>query len=320
MDENYLKINVTASSADFLEQIKKATLQNQLCLGGEELDLNEQQLDSILGERSYSGGSLPESVIEEIEGGQNQLSASFYFKLNPSSKAFKEIQEQILKIDKSAKLDYLPVEESNWLENWKKYYTPQEVNKKIEVIPSWMEPSEGKQISIRIEPGQAFGTGTHETTLGCIETIAFLHGQGISPRNLLDFGCGSGVLAISAEKIFGGSKRITLLDIDEVVQGNCQVNLNLNHCDLDHYVFTSSKEFLLKNQFGYDLILANVLYPVLIENLTFFKSKLVPGGYIVVSGLLQEQEQDLKDYYQHEQLAFIHRVQRGDWVSLTFKS
>ena len=213
---------------------------------------------------------------------------------------------------------YRPVEDQDWMSAWKKNYHPIPVGKKILILPAWIEQDPGERIVVRIDPSMAFGTGTHPTTQLCLEMVEEYCTPGM---DVIDIGCGSGILSIAALKL--GAKRVLAVDIDplsvKATRENAEANQTLTGLDIGE---GSVKEVLAGNYPYSDapLVLANILAPVLIHLFDDGLHKLVsPGGILVLSGILSEQEQKVLQAGQAVGMGLLQRKQMGDWESLALK-
>jgi ribosomal protein L11 methyltransferase len=173
-----------------------------------------------------------------------------------------------------------------------------------------------EKICIKIDAGQAFGTGHHETTTGCLEAISFIANNGAAPEKILDLGTGTGILAIAAAKRF--DKNVLATDIDpkatEVALENADINgvgekiEAVTATGFDHPVFAEKGPF--------DLVLANILAGPLVELAPEVANQTVAGGTVVLAGLLNRQADDVISAYAENKIALLERVEKGDWTIL----
>jgi len=213
---------------------------------------------------------------------------------------------------------FRPFEEINWVEAWKEHYHPIPVGEGLMIVPAWLEPETGGRMPIRIDPGMAFGTGTHPTTQLCLAlTEAFFQQAGGSPR-VLDIGCGSGILAVAALKL--GAVHALGVDIDPLAMEASQQNAALNGVTEGLELGVGSVAEVRRGQFSLqqgELVYANILAPVLVRLLDEGLGELVsPGGWLVLSGILAEQSPDVEAALRQHNLALLERRQVGDWVAL----
>jgi ribosomal protein L11 methyltransferase len=213
---------------------------------------------------------------------------------------------------------YRPIEDQDWMTSWKKHYHPIAVGKKILILPAWIEQEETDRVVVRIDPSMAFGTGTHPTTQLCLELVEEYCQPGI---DVIDVGCGSGILSIAAIKL--GAKKVLAVDIDPLSVKATRENSAANGVLKNIEIGEGSVQEILNNQFSIQkapLVLANILAPVIIKlfsqglrNLTF------ADGILVLSGILEEQEYDLLLAAYKYGFKLLLRKQMGDWVSLAMQ-
>ena len=287
--------------------------ENYFCQGVEEFSLEEFQVDEILGERSYSGGDVPLSVINEVEEVVKSkfIQKKYFFENYGHAARFLSFTNDKYSLD--GKL--VEEEMQDWNEEWKKSYVPIKVNDIIEIIPEW-EKDNFKSTSkeqIYIYPGQGFGTGSHETTFLCLKIFSEIHGKF---EDCLDFGCGSGILGIAFKKLCN-AKKIDLYDIDQDALENCIQNIELNDYKKEEFNLYLPEQREHINQ-KYEVIFANILLNVLIQEKKYLTSHLHPGGHLILSGLLKGQESEVIAEYQklNPSLDHIKNEYKGDWVAV----
>lgn len=217
-------------------------------------------------------------------------------------------------------LKYQWIQDEDWMAAWKKNYQPIQVGKEFLILPAWLEqnPHETRTV-IRIDPAMAFGTGTHPSTQLCLQAIEdFL----LSTQNVIDLGCGSGILAIAALK--RGASYALAVDTDELAVSATQSNAVFNgiHNHLDAH--RGSLDDILHGDYAIQnapLVLANILAPVLIRLLKEGLSHLItPQGTLVMAGILETQADDVILAAKTAGLTYIKRYQKDDWVALLFTS
>lgn len=212
---------------------------------------------------------------------------------------------------------FTPVADQNWMEAWKARYQPIPIGRKLVIVPAWMESPEPQRVPIKIDPGMAFGTGTHPTTQLCLEFL-----EECLPEDcplVMDVGCGSGILAIAALKL--GAKSALGVDIDEASIVNSRENALNNGVDSEAFrLGLGSVAEIRAGQFGdtsAPLVLANILGPVLIRLFEAGLAELVAsGGTLILSGILEHLADDVAAAARKHGLALIEKKQMGDWVAL----
>ena len=215
------------------------------------------------------------------------------------------------------------IQQANWAEAWKEHYHPIEIGKRLVIVPAWLETPAGGRIPIRIDPGMAFGTGTHPTTQLCLELIeAFGESQDWKDVDVIDLGSGTAILAIAALKL--GARHALGVDIDAEATKAAQENALTNHVGDALELGTGSLAEIRSAAFSLrqaPLVLANILAPVLVRLLDEGLAELLaPGGMLVLSGILAEQAADVDAAAQRHGLNFSARRQIGDWVALAYTS
>ncbi len=225
---------------------------------------------------------------------------------------------------------FTSIADQDWMETWKQNYKPIPIGRRLLVLPAWSDSPEPQRIPIRIDPGMAFGTGTHPTTQLCLVLIeqAFddqaAGGRRLAlrrpPSALIDVGCGSGILSIAALKL--GATVALGVDLDAQAIENARHNAQINGLGREMILEVGSVKDILEGRFALasaPLVVVNILAPVIIRLLDEGLAKLVePGGSLILSGILLEQERSVAEAAQSRGLKTGERRQRGDWVALTY--
>ncbi len=200
-----------------------------------------------------------------------------------------------------------PVPEQDWVRLTQSQFTPVEITPEFWIVPTWHEPPAQARQVIRLDPGLAFGTGTHPTTRMCLRWIA---GQGAAQQSLgrvLDYGCGSGILAIGAAKF--GALDIDAVDIDEAAIESTRANAEANHVVLR--VGLPDKVTA-----RYQTVLANILATPLRVLAPLLCAKVEPGGHLVLAGILERQADELKAAYLPYCQLQVQDTEEG-WILMT---
>ncbi len=203
--------------------------------------------------------------------------------------------------------------EEEWATAWKKYYHPVRISENVVVCPSWEEYEREKQTDkiITLDPGMAFGTGTHDTTTLCVKLLDKHVCDGMS---MLDVGCGSGILSIAASLL--GCRRVVGVDIDAVAVRVAQENAQLNK--IEDALFLQG-DLVKKVEGEFDIICANIVADVIIrlsgDILPFLKA----DGKLILSGIIEEREADVVSVMESIGLKMHERLAKGGWVALCYE-
>ncbi len=212
---------------------------------------------------------------------------------------------------------FKPIEEQNWMEAWKQFYQPIAIGKRLMIVPAWMNPPDPRRIAIRIEPGMAFGTGTHPSTQLCLELMETFY-QTHPAANLIDVGCGSGILSIAALKL--GAKNVLGVDIEAESIQNARENAKVNGIGKELFLGQGSVAEVQQGKFPLrqaPLVVANILASVIVRLLEAGLAELVePRGTLILSGIMNEQAQNVINAAGARGFQLVEAPQRGDWVAL----
>lgn len=200
------------------------------------------------------------------------------------------------------------IEDQDWERAWMNDFHPMKFGENLWIYPSWSEIPDDDSIKLLLDPGLAFGTGTHPTTALCLE---WLDHNPPHNKTVVDYGCGSGILAIAAAKL--GAQSIQATDIDEQALLATRDNMQRNHVD-SNIITTCFPDALPKHPV--DLLLANILSGPLVELSQTLLKLIKPSGYIVLSGILQKQTDDILTAYSPF-LKDIQVKQQGDWIRIS---
>ncbi|TQV64281.1 MAG: 50S ribosomal protein L11 methyltransferase [Halothiobacillaceae bacterium] len=185
---------------------------------------------------------------------------------------------------------WLRVEDQDWERAWMDQFQPLRFGPRLWIVPSWLDAPDPEAVNILLDPGLAFGTGTHPTTALCLE---WLDGAEMAGKTVLDYGCGSGILAIGALKL--GATRAWGIDIDPQALTATRDNAARNGIDPER-LHTGLPGALPRGE-TFDVLLANILMGPLIELAPTLSAHVKPGGALVLSGLLAEQAEGVMAAY-----------------------
>lgn len=206
------------------------------------------------------------------------------------------------------------VDEKDWAEAWKTYFNVTRITDKIVIKPDWKDHDPlPDDIVIHLDPGMAFGTGTHPTTSMCIRLIEqFL----VPGSQFLDVGTGSGILMIAAAKL--GAKHLTGIDTDEIAVEISQKNLEKNK--VSPHLFTLACTTLDQTpDVTYELIAANIIAQVIVNIMPDLERRMATDGIAILSGIIQERKPDVIAALEACRLKIIHEISQEGWVALAVR-
>jgi ribosomal protein L11 methyltransferase len=297
-----MKIRIPSAAAELLGQ-------SLLELGCAGINVIEQSLDTF-------------EVPKDIDLPEEGVLIRAYF---PDTVAVDRLQAEIRQclVDISSFFpDLIPVlpeyrrlAAEDWDTNWQQHFPPFLVGQKLVIRPSWSEWSpSGQQVVLTLDPGRAFGTGTHATTGLCLDMLARLMEGAEPPKTVLDVGTGSGILALAAAAL--GAKQIIACDIDPEACLVAAENIHQNGLD-DLVTVTEAPLEEIPGQF--DLILANILAKENIRLGASLVAHLQPGGHLALSGILIEQEAEVMEAFEDLPVKLTKIDRRDDWSCLTYR-
>jgi ribosomal protein L11 methyltransferase len=208
------------------------------------------------------------------------------------------------------KISLIEVNEEEWATAWKKYYHPVKISEKFTIVPTWetYEPISSDELIIELDPGMAFGTGTHPTTVLCIQALE----RTVQPGDrVIDVGTGSGVLSIAAAML--GAKEIKALDLDSVAVESALENVKHNKVD---DIVSVSQNNLLNNMEGpVDVVVANILAEIILLFTEDANKVLRQGGLFITSGIITAKKDEVKEGLLAADFTIEETVVMEDWVA-----
>jgi ribosomal protein L11 methyltransferase len=272
------------------------------------VDVPDDLIDPVVGELSGKGvAGVWESHAPEP--GLTRLVLYFNHRSN-----LDEIENVVRSVFERSQRQHTPisravVEECDWTEEWKKSYRSFPIGDDFFVIPSWENcECPDDRLPIRIDPGQAFGTGTHETTQLTMEAL----GRWVEPDQVvLDLGTGSGILAIASRLL--GARDVFACDIDPVAAQVARANIERN-AEIDMSIFCGSLDAVKSGAIR--LVLCNLTADVIIALFPEFIRVLEPHGVAILSGILREQGEELRALVAHHKFNVFEEITRGEWLAL----
>lgn len=207
------------------------------------------------------------------------------------------------------------VNEEEWATAWKKYYHPVKISEKFTIVPTWeiYTPVSSDELIIELDPGMAFGTGTHPTTVMCIQALE----RSVRPGDrVIDVGTGSGVLSIAAAML--GAEDVRAFDLDEVAVTSARLNIKLNK--VSDKVTTSQNNLLdgVEENCA-DVVVANILAEVILRFTDDVARVVKPGGTFIASGIIQLKKDQVKEGLIQSGFEIMETILMEDWVAIIAK-
>ena len=225
---------------------------------------------------------------------------------------FKDELEQLgknINIGEFFKIETTTIQDSDWENSWKDYFDILNIGEKFVIVPTWREyeNEEGKYV-INIDPGMAFGTGGHETTSLCIKNLE----KYVKPHdNVIDVGCGSGILSIAASYLTDGS--LKAVDLDKLAVDVSRENFALNN--LENRIEVEEASLLTKETEKYDVIVANILAHIIELMLEDAYKLLEDGGYFITSGIIKDKKDELLEKMLEQGFKLVEETSDNEWYS-----
>ncbi|ACL76146.1 50S ribosomal protein L11 methyltransferase [Ruminiclostridium cellulolyticum] len=262
----------------------------------------------------YADDEFLESLGEDV------VIQAYFQSGNDIDKLLKQINEGLVNISQFLNIGkglegYNEVDDEDWSTAWKKYYKPLQLTDRIVIKPTWEDYSpNADEIVIQMDPGMAFGTGTHETTQMC---SILLDKYMKDDTEVLDIGCGTGILSIIAAKL--GAKQVEAIDIDEVAVKVARENIELNQ----EITKVSARKAVLSDlkaeEHKYDIIVANIIANVIIDLSSQIPYYLKKESLFITSGIIKERKQEVIDACEKNGMSRIETLEMGEWVAMVFK-
>ena len=284
----------------------------------------------VLARFAYSGVMMEQGVkyTDEEDAGTptGPITVRAYLEMNDQIEETRQKLEESLyylgRIQPLPAASYKQIADQNWMEAWKQHYKPILIGERLVIVPAWMDSPDPNRIPIKIDPGMAFGTGTHPTTQLCLELMEKFFEDGSSvrgPGSVIDVGCGSGILSIAALKL--GAASALGVDIDAGSIVNARENADTNQIGDELMLEVGSVQEILDGRFAFrkaNLVLANILAPVIVRLFDAGLAELIEeNGVIILSGILDEQAFRVIEAAQAKGLKMNERKQIGDWVAFS---
>ena len=256
------------------------------------------------------GDLIDESILN---ADKTVASVSVYLPAdNGTADTVQFLKERFCALNIDAKISISGVCEEDWANSWKAYYKPIEIGERMVIVPAWekYDAPEGKLV-VRMDPGMAFGTGSHETTrlvIGLLEK--YVRGG----ERVLDVGCGSGILAICAAKL--GAKECKAYDIDPVAVKVARENIKDSGLDNVTCDVSDLLRGVDKSEGGYDVICANIVADIIIRMTPDIGAYMNEGAVILASGIISERAEDVIACFEKYGLRVIEKAEENGWCAL----
>jgi len=246
-----------------------------------------------------------------VEGDGGSLTAYLYID-DTLEERYERIVAQLHQREPLLHVHVRPYKELDWTARWKKFIKPIAVSDRLLIKPTWEEvESRRDQVVVEIDPGMAFGTGHHPSTMMCLKAVERL----LSERKIesvLDVGTGAGILAITARKL--GVEKAVGIDTDMTALKVAQKNARLNRTKL-----TVSGTPVEKVRGRFPLVVANIIAEELVKIAPPLIRRMTPDGFLILSGILKERESEVKGHYKALGLKQHRRLTKGEWVCLVYR-
>ena len=305
MDNQWIQIKVTTKVENLDELCAVMSMFSNGLQIEDYSDIEDRILDGVYGDL------IDESVLN---ADRTVCAVSIYVSADkPIEHYTMALKERLDALKIAHTIDLISLCEDDWANSWKQYYKPIEIGKKLVVVPMWekYENSENKVI-VRMDPGMAFGTGTHETTRLC---ATLLEDYVTSESKMLDVGCGSGILAICASKL--GAKECYAYDIDPVAVKVAKENVK----DNDVANIECGVSDLLKGVKNdtYDVITANIVADIIIRLLPDIGAFMHEKTNLVLSGIIDERCDDVRQSIDENGFQITKEIHENGWCAISVK-
>lgn len=305
MDNKWIQIKVTVKNDKLNDLVAIMSMISNGLQIEDYSDIEDRILDGVYGDL------IDESVLN---ADRTIASVSVYV---PDDKPMQDytmfIEERLSALDIENKIELISLCEEDWADSWKQYYKPIEIGNRLVVVPMWEKyDAKPNQVIVKMDPGMAFGTGTHETTRLC---ATLLEKYITDESTMLDVGCGSGILAICASKL--GAKECYAYDIDPVAVKVAKENVKDNDCNN----IECGVSDLLKGvkDAKYDVITANIVADIIIRLLPDIGKFMHKDTVLVISGIIDERCADVYKSINENAFVITEEIHENGWCAISLK-
>ena len=305
MDNKWVQIKVTVKT----EQLDGLIAIMSMISNGLQIedysDIEDRILDGVYGDL------IDESVLN---ADRTIASVSVYVPDDKPMADYTMFIEQRLGAEKiDGRIELISLCEEDWADSWKQYYKPIEIGNRLVVVPMWEKyDAKPEQVIVKMDPGMAFGTGTHETTRLC---ATLLEKHITKDSKMLDVGCGSGILAICASKL--GAKECYAYDIDPVAVKVACENVKDNDCT---NIECGVSDLLKGVKAGkYDVITANIVADIIIRLLPDIAQFMHKDTVLVISGIIDERCEDVYKSIKENRFTITEEIHENGWCAISLQ-
>ena len=305
MDNKWIQIKVTVKTQELDSLVAIMSMISNGLQIEDYSDIEDRILDGVYGDL------IDESVLQ---ADRTIASVSVYVPDDKPMSDYTMFIEERLSAEKiDGKVELISLCEEDWADSWKQYYKPIEIGNRLVVVPMWEKyDAKDGQVIVKMDPGMAFGTGTHETTRLC---ATLLEGYITSESKMLDVGCGSGILAICASKL--GAKECYAYDIDPVAVRVAQENVKDNECT---NIECGVSDLLKGVKAGkYDVITANIVADIIIRLLPDIGTFMHKDTTLVISGIIDERCEDVYKFIKENNFKITEEIHENGWCAISLK-
>ena len=276
--------------------------------------MTEDYRDILTDLRTIYGDLIDEKILN---ADKSIASASIFIpEVKKPDEYVASIKQRMVELSIKADISCITIDEEDWANSWKKYYKPVKMSKRLVAVPGWIDytPEEGEEI-VKMDPGMAFGTGTHETTRLCAGLIDKYIKKG---DYMLDVGSGSGVLAICASKL--GADYCLACDIDEVAVRTEKENALSNGC---HNIECIKSDLLayvkLKDGKPFDIVTANIIAEIVLRLAPDIGKYMKKDGILIVSGIVDSKEQEIIEEITKNGFLHVETRHENGWCGIVLR-